>query len=212
LKTWLLAKNIFGVLVIFAVISTIVSAIAALMNERDTSSAMKLPAALAALSVVAFVHAQKKLLPAKAPNQSPQPPPEGRLISKVSQMKALSIPVCMLLAACSTVPPSKSQTSPLNLASPLQPAAGERYQEEKAALDRAAVTGTVAAYDQFLAKYPESSWKPTAIYQRDGLALEEAKRSGTPEAFRDFLRRYPASQWAEQARYYLQYGAPGAPK
>ena len=62
LKTWQRLRIITGVLVIFAGIATAATGLVALMNERDTSSAMMLPFALAFVCLVAFVHAQKKIL------------------------------------------------------------------------------------------------------------------------------------------------------
>jgi apolipoprotein N-acyltransferase len=78
LKIWRRVRIITGVLVIFAGIATAVNGFVALSNERDTSSAMKLPAALAVVCLVAFVHAQRQILAIRKPSHTPQAtPPEG---------------------------------------------------------------------------------------------------------------------------------------
>ncbi len=68
-KTWQRARSVTGVLAISAGIATTVAGIFALSNERDTSSAMKLPVALAFICIWAFIHAQKKILAMRKPNQ-----------------------------------------------------------------------------------------------------------------------------------------------
>jgi hypothetical protein len=68
LKMWQGVRIITGILVIFAGIVTVVTGIAALTNGRDTSSAMKLPVALALVCIMGFVHAQKKILSMRMPN------------------------------------------------------------------------------------------------------------------------------------------------
>ena len=69
LKTWQRVRIITGVLVIFAGIETVVVGFVALKDESDTSSAMKLPVALALVCLVSFVYAQKKILAMRKPNQ-----------------------------------------------------------------------------------------------------------------------------------------------
>lgn len=73
LKTWERARNILGALVIFAVIAATVNGVIALKNERDATRVMKLPVALAFFSIVAFVHAQKKILSAKSRSSPTEP-------------------------------------------------------------------------------------------------------------------------------------------
>jgi len=68
LKTWQGVRIVTGILVIFAGIVTVGTGIAALTHERDTSSAMKLPVALALVCIMGFVHAQKKILSIRKPN------------------------------------------------------------------------------------------------------------------------------------------------
>lgn len=74
LKTWQRARIISGVLAILAGIATIGTGVAALTNEHDTSSAMKLPVALALVCIVVFVHAQKRILSMSKPSNSPSQP------------------------------------------------------------------------------------------------------------------------------------------
>lgn len=61
-KAWQLIRNLTGVLVIITGITTVVAGIVALINERDTWNAMKLPVALAIICSYGFVQAQKKIL------------------------------------------------------------------------------------------------------------------------------------------------------
>ena len=71
LKIWQRVRNITGVLVIFAGIATAVTGLVALRNEHDTSGAMKIPFTLTLVCIVGFVHAQKKILEMRKPNQMP---------------------------------------------------------------------------------------------------------------------------------------------
>jgi hypothetical protein len=77
LKTWQTVRNIAGVLVVFAGVATVVAGVVGLINDRDTSTAMKVPLALAFACIVAFVHAQKKILAMRKPNQFPEPTTGG---------------------------------------------------------------------------------------------------------------------------------------
>ena len=73
LKMWQRVRNTTEVLVIFAGIATVVAGVVALRTDSDTSTAMKLPVALALVCIMGFVHAQKKILAIRKPNQSAQP-------------------------------------------------------------------------------------------------------------------------------------------
>jgi hypothetical protein len=62
-------------LVIGASIATAVEGLVALRKERDASSAMKLPVALALVCIAGFAHSQKKILALGGPHHSPEPAP-----------------------------------------------------------------------------------------------------------------------------------------
>jgi hypothetical protein len=69
LKSWQRLRILTGAMVIVAAIATAVYGLGALGSEQDASRAMKLPFTLALFCLVAFVHAQKKILALTAPNQ-----------------------------------------------------------------------------------------------------------------------------------------------
>ena len=73
LKTWQSVRILSGLLVVLAGVATVVAGVIGMMNDSDTSSAMKLPVAVAFVCIVAFVHAQRKILAMSEPYQVPEP-------------------------------------------------------------------------------------------------------------------------------------------
>ena len=80
------------------------------------------------------------------------------------------------------------------------------YHRDKAALEAAKRTNTTEAFQDFIEKYPKSSWLDKFIYERDKAALNFAKEIGTKEAFGEFIDAYPNSQWIDHANYYYKNG------
>ena len=77
---------------------------------------------------------------------------------------------------------------------------------DHAAYQAARSLDSVEAYDAFLAKYPGTSWRESAIYYRDRAALKAARDARDIDAIKSFIQKYPKSDWLPQAEYYLKYG------
>ena len=84
----------------------------------------------------------------------------------------------------------------------IQAQAGQsQYYIEKLMLDQAKQKNSVDALNQFMLKFPKTSWMDNAIYYRDEVALKNAKAIGTVESIENFIKQYPDSVWLDSAVY-----------
>jgi len=63
---------------------------------------------------------------------------------------------------------------------------------------------TVAAYEEYLAKYPDSEFSRQAETRLEELYFEKARKADTIEAYKDYLEKYPDGKYAEQAKPRLE--------
>src|SRR5713101_1156978 len=58
---------------------------------------------------------------------------------------------------------------------------------------------TIAAYQEFIARYPRNTYVSKAKDRIADLEFEEYKQRNTIEAYEEFLARYPQHRWRQQA-------------
>jgi hypothetical protein len=84
--------------------------------------------------------------------------------------------------------------------------ARDKYLAQKEKLEEIKQVNTLEAYDNFLAKYPDSDWKETTLYYRDELWVNTAAANKDRASLIEFLRQRPDSKWVERAHYFLEHG------
>lgn len=84
--------------------------------------------------------------------------------------------------------------------------ARDRYLAQKEKLEEIQQVNTLEAYDEFLAKHPDSDWKETVLYYRDELWINTAAANKDRASLIEFLRQRPNSAWVERAHYFLEHG------
>lgn len=58
---------------------------------------------------------------------------------------------------------------------------------------------TVAGFESFLQRYPQSKFSEQVIYARDKLIFRKAQRDSSPKSVSEFLQNYPTSPWRAEA-------------
>ncbi|VXD20774.1 Outer membrane protein assembly factor BamD (BamD/ComL family) [Marinoscillum sp. 108] len=76
----------------------------------------------------------------------------------------------------------------------------QRQQVELAAFARTESEMSIAAFEQYLAKFPEAVKKGRAIFMRDSLAFGQASEQDTWQAYERFFEEYPQSTFVPDAR------------
>jgi hypothetical protein len=66
--------------------------------------------------------------------------------------------------------------------------------------DAAQSDNTVAAYEQFIEKYPAGEFVAEAQRKIESLYLEKARAAGTIEAFEEFMTRFPDGSFTREAK------------
>lgn len=82
-----------------------------------------------------------------------------------------------------------------------KPTPEERKELESVAYNKAAAIHTVIAYDEFLQKWPDSSYEPQAVLSRDRLLLAEAQSVAEVQ---EFLQTHPDTPVAKEANDRIQ--------